>query len=68
VQSTTTLQGLITDQAIAVVAGANENRDIRSAYNLGVNSYIIKPINFEKPVDVAARDRYPLVYSEHTAH
>ncbi len=40
---------------IVVLTTSSDDGDIRSAYNLGVNSYIVKPVNFDKFVDVAAQ-------------
>jgi len=33
---------------VVVVTSSRENRDIDECYKLGVNSYIVKPIDFEK--------------------
>lgn len=33
---------------VVVVTSSRENRDIEECYKLGVNSYIVKPIDFEK--------------------
>ncbi|MFO7990986.1 MAG: response regulator [Thermoplasmata archaeon] len=33
---------------VVVFTSSNENRDIEKAYKLGANSYILKPVSFEK--------------------
>ena len=33
---------------IVVLTSSREERDLKQAYNLGVNSYVTKPINFEE--------------------
>ena len=38
---------------IIVLTSSAEDTDIKEAYKLGVNSYIVKPVDFEKFVDVA---------------
>lgn len=38
---------------VVVMTSSAEDRDIQTCYNLGVNSYIVKPINFAQYVDVA---------------
>ncbi len=40
---------------VVVLTTSGENVDVRRAYELGANSYIIKPVNFEKFVEVAAQ-------------
>lgn len=44
-------------QAIPVVilTSSAEDRDITAAYTLGANSYIVKPVDFEKFLEVADR-------------
>jgi two-component system response regulator len=34
-----------------VLTSSSEERDIIASYNLGVNSYVIKPVDFDKYVD-----------------
>lgn len=38
---------------VAVLTSSGEDRDIETAYQLGVNSYIVKPVDFEKFLEVA---------------
>ncbi len=40
---------------IVVLTMSAEDRDVKAAYELGANSYIVKPVDFEKFVDVAAQ-------------
>lgn len=40
---------------VVVLTSSNENRDMQSAYQLGANSYIVKPVNFDKFMEVAAQ-------------
>jgi CheY-like chemotaxis protein len=40
---------------IVVLTSSAEDRDIETAYRLGANSYIVKPVNFAKFLDVAAQ-------------
>jgi CheY-like chemotaxis protein len=40
---------------VIVLTTSAEDRDVHAAYRLGVNSYIVKPVDFEKFVAVAAQ-------------
>lgn len=40
---------------VVILTTSNEDSDIKSAYELGANSYIVKPVNFDKFVEVAAQ-------------
>lgn len=38
---------------VVVLTSSREDRDLRTAYDLGVNSYIEKPVSFSKFIDMA---------------
>jgi CheY-like chemotaxis protein len=40
---------------VVVLTTSREDADVEAAYALGVNSYIVKPVEFEKFIDVAAQ-------------
>src|SRR5262249_57515904 len=40
---------------VIILTSSAEDRNIQEAYRLGSNSYIIKPVDFEKFVEVAAQ-------------
>ncbi len=40
---------------VVILTTSSEDSDIKEAYNLGANSYIVKPVDFEKFVEVAAQ-------------
>ncbi len=39
---------------VVILTTSAEERDIQAAYQLGVNSYIVKPVDFDKFMEVAA--------------
>jgi CheY-like chemotaxis protein len=40
---------------VVVLSSSAEDKDIQTAYQLGANSYIVKPVDFTKFIDVAAQ-------------
>ncbi len=40
---------------IVVLTTSADSQDVRRAYELGANSYIVKPVDFDKFVDVASQ-------------
>jgi len=40
---------------VVVMTSSNEERDVVEAYRLGVNSYIVKPVEFEAFLDTVAK-------------
>ena len=38
---------------VVILTSSREDRDLKAAYDLGVNSYIEKPVNFNKFMEVA---------------
>ena len=40
---------------VVVLTTSEESADVRAAYHLGVNSYIVKPVEFEKFMDVSEK-------------
>jgi hypothetical protein len=43
------------DLAVVVLTSSAEDRDVQEAYRLHANSYIVKPVDFDKFMDVAAQ-------------
>ncbi len=40
---------------VVILTTSREDRDINTAYDLGANSYIVKPVNFENFMEVVQR-------------
>lgn len=40
---------------VVMLTTSGESQDVKAAYDLGVNSYIVKPVNFEKFLEVAGQ-------------
>ncbi len=40
---------------VVVMTSSNEERDVLETYRLGVNSYIVKPVQFEAFLDIVAK-------------
>jgi CheY-like chemotaxis protein len=40
---------------VVMLTTSKENQDVHRAYELGVNSYIVKPVDFDKFVEVASQ-------------
>lgn len=40
---------------VVVLTSSSEDRDVEAAYSLGANSYIVKPVDFVKFLDVATQ-------------
>lgn len=40
---------------VIVLTTSEEDQDVKAAYNLGVNSYIVKPVDFEKFISAVRR-------------
>ncbi|SDX67154.1 response regulator [Thiocapsa roseopersicina] len=43
------------DLPVVVLTSSSEDRDIEAAYRLHANSYIVKPVNFDKFMEVAVQ-------------
>lgn len=43
------------DLPVVVLTSSGEDSDVQAAYRYRANSYIVKPVNFEKFMDVAAQ-------------
>ena len=43
------------DRPVVVLTSSSEDKDVKTAYRHHVNSYIVKPVNFEKFMDVTAQ-------------
>lgn len=50
---------------VVVLTSSRDDRDLKAAYDLGVNSYIEKPVSFNKFIEVAAHiELYWCVFNE----
>lgn len=50
---------------VVVLTSSREDKDLKTAYDLGVNSYIEKPVNFTKFMEVAEQiELYWCVFNE----
>jgi CheY-like chemotaxis protein len=50
---------------VVVLTSSREDRDLKTAYDLGVNSYIEKPVSFSKFIEVAEHiELYWCVFNE----
>jgi DNA-binding NarL/FixJ family response regulator len=50
---------------VVVLSSSAEEPDIRAAYRLGANSYLVKPVDFEKFVEaVSAAGLYWLILNK----
>lgn len=43
---------------VVVMTSSEEDRDVAASYDLGVNSYVVKPVDFDALADVAGRAGY----------
>lgn len=41
------------DLAVVVMTSSSENQDLKACYQLGVNSYVVKPLGFNQFMDVS---------------
>lgn len=51
---------------IVVVTSSKEDPDIKEAYNLGANSYVVKPVDFDKFIDSIQNLGYYWLLINHT--
>ncbi|WP_018411375.1 response regulator [Methyloversatilis thermotolerans] len=51
---------------VVVLTSSSEDRDLRDAYSLGVNSFIVKPVDFDRFVEAAGQiERYWCELNQH---
>ena len=44
---------LFVNLVVVVMTSSAENRDLKACYDLGVNSYIVKPLDFQQFVEIS---------------
>jgi two-component system response regulator len=50
---------------VVMLTSSNEERDVRESYELGVNSYVVKPVSFDEYISrVSAVGLYWLSYNQ----
>ena len=49
------LNPLLSTIPVVVLTSSAEHRDVQTAYQLGANSYIVKPVDFDKFMEVATQ-------------
>lgn len=53
---------------VVMLTSSQEDRDVRQAYALHANSYIVKPVNFDNLMDVAAQIKRYWCLTNHPPH
>jgi len=54
---------------VVMLTSSNEERDVQVSYELGVSSYVVKPVEFEEyMIKVSAVGRYWMQVNQHHAH
>jgi two-component system, response regulator len=52
---------------VVIMTSSNEEKDIVDTYNLGANSYIVKPLDFESLAEVARQAGFYWLAINHSA-
>jgi len=53
---------------VVILTSSQEDRDVKQAYELHANSYIVKPINFDNLMDMAAQIKLYWCLTNHPPH
>lgn len=53
---------------VVMLTSSQEDRDVKQAYELHANSYIVKPVNFDNLMDVAAQIKLYWCLTNHPPH